>query len=61
MKNIEEFVDKVDALCREYNCEIWATEKINYRNEDGNYPTFTIHSEGKKLNLIYIDGDGNGK
>lgn len=61
---MDEFIDKVDQLCREYGYEIWPTDNINARNEDGTYPTFTIHSKGKdgeKVKLIYIDGDGRGK
>lgn len=59
---IDEFIDKVDSLCWKYGYEIWSTDKINKRNEDGTYPTFTIHgSDGEKKRLIYIDGDGRGK
>ena len=61
-KEMDEFIDKIDALCWEYKYEIWPTDKINARNEDGSYPTFTIHRRGgEKVKLIYIDGDGRGK
>ena len=61
-KEMHEFIHKVDALCQEYGCEIWPTDKRNVRNEDGSYPTFTIHcNDGEKVRLSYIDGDGCGK
>lgn len=58
----EEFVEKIDELCFKHGFEIWATDTINKRNEDGSYPTFTIHNinNGEKISLIYIDGDGIG-
>ena len=60
--DIGEFIDKIDELCFEHGFEIWPTETINKRNEDGSYPTFTVHNmeTGAKENLIYIDGDGRG-
>ena len=58
---MNEFVNKVSQLCWEYNFEIWPTKEWNKRNEDGTYPTFTIHnmSDDEKLSLIYLDGDGD--
>tara|TARA_B110000285_G_scaffold105970_1_gene120623 strand:+ start:534 stop:734 length:201 start_codon:yes stop_codon:yes gene_type:complete len=60
-KKMNEFIDKVDSLCWEYGYEIWPTDKLNARNEDGTYPTLTIHGDNEKIKLIYIDGDGRGK
>ncbi len=61
-KKMDEFIDKVDSLCWEYGFEIWPTDKINARNDDGTYSTLTIHGiDGEKVRLIYIDGDGRGK
>ena len=61
-KKMDEFINKVDSLCFEYDFEIWPTDKINKKNDDNTYPTFTIHGEnGEKVKLIYIDGDGRGK
>jgi hypothetical protein len=61
-KEMDEFIDKIDTLCWEYGYEIWPTDKINARNEDGCYPTLTVHGkDGEKVKLIYIDGDGRGK
>jgi hypothetical protein len=61
-KEMDEFLDKIDTLCFEYGYEIWPTDKINARNPDRTYPTFTIHGrDGEKVSLIYIDGDGRGK
>jgi hypothetical protein len=60
-KEMKEFIGKIDLLCHEYGYEIWPTDKINSRNEDGSYPTLTIHGkDGEKVKLIYIDGDGCG-
>ena len=62
-KQTDEFIDKLDHLCWEYGFEIWPTETINKRYEDGSYPTFTIHNKNtdEKVKLIYVDGDGRGK
>jgi len=61
-KEMDEFIDRVDFLCWQYGCEIWPTNKINARNEDGSYPTFIIHGKnGEKVKLICIDGDGRGE
>ena len=61
-KKMDEFISKVDSLCWEYGYEIWPTDELNARNEDGTYPTITIHGEdGEKIQLIYIDGDGRGR
>jgi len=62
-KETDEFIDKLDHLCWEHGFEIWPTDTINKRNEDGPYPTFTIHNigSGETVRLIYVDGDGRGK
>lgn len=61
-KEIDDFLDKLDLLCREYECEIWPTDKKNTCNKDGTYPTLTIHGKNDEIiKLAYIDGDGRGK
>jgi len=62
-KETDEFIDKLDHLCWQHGFEIWPTDTINARNEDGSYPTFTIHNigSGETVRLIYVDGDGRGK
>jgi hypothetical protein len=61
-KDMNEFIDKVDSLCRDYGYEIWPTDIKNAKNEDGSYPTLTIHGKnGEKVKLAYIDGDGRGE
>lgn len=61
-KEMDEFINKLDLLCREYGYQIWPTNKENAINADGTYPTFTIHGkDGESVSLIYIDGDGRGK
>ena len=61
-KETDEFIDKLDHLCWEHGFEIWPTDTINARNEDGSYPTFTIHNigSGETVRLIYVDGDFRG-
>lgn len=58
----EEFINKIDELCFEHGFEIWPTDLINNRNQDGSCPTFTVYNlnNGEKVSLIYIDGDGRG-
>jgi hypothetical protein len=62
-KETNEFINKLDRICWEHHFEIWPTDTINKRNEDGSYPTFTLHNinTGEKVKLIYVDGDGSGK
>ena len=62
-KEADKFINKLDSLCWEHNFEIWPTDTINKRNEDGSYPTFTIHNmnTSETVRLIYIDGDGRGR
>ena len=61
-KEMDEFIDKVDQLCWEYGYQIWPTRVINAKNEDGSYPSFTVHGRnGEKVDLTYIDGDGRVK
>ena len=57
-REMDEFIDKLDALCREYGYEIKPTHPV----PDDEYPTLTIHGhDGEKIKLLYIDGDGRGK
>jgi len=57
-EEMKEFITKLDKLCCEYGYEIWPTRKINSLDEDGAYPTFTIHGDDEKVSLTFIDGDG---
>lgn len=50
-KEMDEFLDKVDALCFEYGYEILP------RNEN----TIRISGKNETIILIGIDGDGRGK
>jgi hypothetical protein len=55
---MDEFIDKLDALCWEYGYEITPTHPV----PDDEYPTLTINGhDGEKIKLLYIDGDGRGK
>lgn len=62
-EKMDRFIDAVDELCFKYKMEIWPTDKINYRDESGQYPRFFVHdiATGEKVSLIYIDGDGRGE
>lgn len=54
---MKKFLEEIDKLCWEYGFEIWSGE-VNGRNQDGTYPTFTIHGEMEQMKLVFIDGDG---
>ena len=57
-REMDEFIDKLDALCWEYGYEITPTHPV----PDDEYPTLTINGhDGEKIKLLYIDGDGRGK
>jgi hypothetical protein len=57
-REMDEFIDKLDALCWEYRYEIKPTHPV----PADEYPTLTIHGhDGEKIKLLYIDGDGRGK
>lgn len=56
-KEMDEFIDKLDSLCREYRYEIKPTHPV----PDDEYPTISIINGDEVVKLIYIDGDGRGK
>ena len=66
---MDEFLDKIDALCFEYGYQIYPTEEgwTGKVNEKGEYDTFAIIDYGDKneikevVKVMYIDGDGRGK
>jgi hypothetical protein len=60
---MEEFLGKVDSLCREYGFEFWPTIEgwTGKVDENGEYPTFACIGEGEAVKLLYLDGDGMGK
>ncbi len=60
---MDEFLDKVDALCFEYGYEIHPTVEgwTGKKNEKGEYDTIAIIGNNETLKLIHIDGDGRGK
>lgn len=60
---MEEFLDKVDALCWEYGYEIHPTIEgwTGKINENGEYDTIAIIGNGEYVKLTNIDGDGRGK
>jgi hypothetical protein len=60
---MEEFLDKVDALCYEYGYEIHPTVKgwTGKLNTDGKYDTIAIIGDDEVVEVIHIDGDGRGK
>lgn len=62
-KKMDEFLDKVDALCYEYGYEFYPTTEgwTGRVDENGKYETFACIGNGEKIELIYIDGDGRGK
>lgn len=61
-EEMDKFLDEIDRICWKYGYEIWPTDKINAMNEDGSYPTMSVHGRnGEIVKIIYIDGDGRGK
>lgn len=56
-EKMNEFLDKVDALCFEYGYEIHPT----IHGWTGNYKTIAIIGNDEIGEVIYIDGDGRGK
>lgn len=54
---LEEFLDKIDHLCFEYQYEIQATRAYSGKE------VLIIIDEDKNViqELLYIDGDGRGK
>jgi hypothetical protein len=55
-KEINEFINKLDLLCWEYQMEIKPTHPV----PDDEYPTISIINGDEVVKLIYIDGDGGG-
>jgi len=61
-KKMDEFIDKVDALCFEYGYEIRPSiHGTGKADENGEYETIAIIGNGETQKLLYIDGDGRGK
>lgn len=60
---MNEFLDKVDALCHEYGYEIHPTIHgwTGKRDEDGKLETIAIIGNDEVGEVIFIDGDGRGK
>ena len=56
-KEMDEFINKLDLLCWEYQMEIKPTHSV----PDDEYPTISIINGDEVVKLIYIDGDGGGK
>ena len=56
-KEIDEFINKLDLLCWEYQMEIKPTHPV----PDDEYPTISIINGDEVVKLIYIDGVGGGK
>lgn len=54
---INEFLEKLDKLCFEYQIQI----KPTYPVPNDEYPTISIINGDEVVKLLYIDGDGNGK
>jgi hypothetical protein len=59
-EKMNEFLDKVDALCFEYGYEIYPTIHgwTGKTDENG---TIAIIGNDEIAEVIYIDGDGRGK
>ena len=62
-KKMDEFLDKVDALCFEYGYEIHRTVHgwTGKRNTNGKYDTIAIIGNDEIEEVFFIDGDGRGK
>lgn len=62
-KKMNEFLEKVDALCFEYKYEIRPTISEKSFKKDINDKPYTISIIGYNeiCRVIYIDGDGRGK
>lgn len=60
---MDEFLDKIDALCSEYGYEIHPSAHgwTGKTDENGKYETIAIIGNDEVAELIYIDGDGRGK
>lgn len=62
-EKMNEFLQKVDALCNEYGYEIHPTINgwTGKTDENGKYKTIAIIGENETVQVIYFDGDGMGK
>jgi len=62
-QKMNEFLDKVDALCFEYGYEIHPTIHgwQGQKDKAGNYETIAIIGNGEVGEVLFIDGDGRGK
>lgn len=62
-KKMDEFLDKVDALCFEYGYEIHPTVNgwTGKTDENGKYETIAIIGNGEVVEVVFFDGDGRGK
>ena len=62
-KKMDEFIDKVDSICREYGYEIYPTPAgwTGKTDKNGEYESIAIIGENEVVKLIGIDGDGRGK
>lgn len=60
---MDEFLDKVDALCFEYGYEIHPTTNgwTGKADENGKYDTIAIIGKDETHEVVFIDGDGRGK
>jgi hypothetical protein len=60
---MEEFLDKVDRLCFEYGYEFYPTVEgwTGRVNHNGEHETFACIGDGEAIQLLYLDGDGQGK
>jgi hypothetical protein len=56
-KNMDDFLDELDALCWKYHIEIKPTHPV----PNNEYPTISIINGDEIIKLVYIDGDGRGK
>lgn len=59
---MNEFLDKVDALCFEYGYEIHPTTKgrTGEKDENGKHRTIAIIGKDESTEVMFIDGDGRG-
>jgi hypothetical protein len=55
-KNMDDFLDELDALCWKYHIEIKPTHPV----PNNEYPTISIINGDEIIKLVYIDGDGIG-
>ena len=53
-KEMDEFLDKLYALCWEYHIEIKPTHPV----PNDEYPTISIINGDEVVKLLYVDGDG---